>query len=68
MVRRRIEIPEGVKCTECGSTNLIGRGTDWRVNPHGNNPPRVIVQLYRCKSCGKIFADGEVKIGGNYGR
>jgi len=64
MAKRRIVIPEGVQCTECGSTDLIGRGTDWRVNPNGDNPPRVLVQMFRCKKCGKIFADGEVKDNG----
>ena len=61
MAKRRIVIPEGVKCTDCGSMNLTGRGTDWRNNPYSDNPPRILVQLFRCKDCGKIFADGEVK-------
>ena len=61
MARRRIVIPEGVVCLDCGSTNLTGRGTDWKANPHGDNPPRIKVQMLRCKDCGKIFADGEVK-------
>lgn len=61
MVRKRIIIPEGIKCPDCGSVNLTGRGTDWRANQNGDNPPRVKVQLLRCKDCGKIFADGEVK-------
>lgn len=61
MPRRRIVIPKGIKCTDCGSTNLIGRGTDWRNNPNGSKPPRILVQLFRCKDCGKIFADGEVQ-------
>ena len=60
MAKRRIKIPKGVKCNECGSTNLQGRGKDWRSNSNGNNPPRVLVQLFRCKNCGKIFPDGEV--------
>jgi len=64
MAKRRIMIPEGVCCPDCGSKNLTGRGTDWRVNPYGNNPPRIVVQLLRCKECGKIFADGEVKNNG----
>jgi len=61
MAKRRIVVPEGVRCTECGSTNLRGRGTDWRNNPNGNDPPRILVQLFRCNDCGKIIADGEVK-------
>lgn len=61
MAKRRIFIPKGVKCPDCGGTDLTGRGTDWRTNPHGNNPTRVLVQLLRCKGCGLIFADGEVK-------
>jgi DNA-directed RNA polymerase subunit RPC12/RpoP len=61
MAKRRIEIPKGLKCPECNSADLIGRGTDWRVNPKGDKPPRVRVQLYRCNCCGKIFSNGEVK-------
>ena len=60
MAKRRIIIPEGVICPDCGSTDLIGRGTDWRANPHGDNPPRILLQQLRCKGCGKIFTDGEV--------
>ena len=60
MAKRRIVIPEGVKCPDCGSTDLTRRGTDWRANPNGNNPPRVLLQQLRCKNCGKIFTDGEV--------
>lgn len=60
-MKRKIEVPEGLACSDCGSTDLTGRGTDWRKNPNGNEPPRIKVQLFRCKSCGKIIADGEVK-------
>lgn len=63
MVKRVIIIPKGLKCPECGSVDLTGRGKDWRLNPDGNNPPRVRIQLFRCKFCGKIFADGEI-VGG----
>ncbi len=61
MTRRKIEIPEGVECPRCGSTDLRGRGTDWRLNPRGDNPFKIKVQLLMCKDCGKIFDDGEVK-------
>jgi len=64
--KRVIIIPPNVKCTECGSKNLTGRGTDWRVNPYGDNPKRIKVPCYQCEDCGKIFVDGENKeIGGN---
>ncbi len=61
MAKRRIKIPDGVACPDCRSTDLTGRGTDWRLNLEGSNPPRVKVQLLRCKNCGKIFADGEIE-------
>lgn len=59
MVRRRILIPEGLKCKECGSDILIGAGTDWHANPCGDNPPRVLAQKYKCKKCGLIFFGGD---------
>ncbi len=61
MSRRTIKIPEGVKCPVCGSSELRGGGTYWRLNPRGNNPFKVKVQLLSCKKCGKIFPDGEVE-------
>lgn len=61
MARRRIVIPEGTVCPDCSSFNLTGRGTDWKSNPNGDNPPRIKVQMLRCKDCGKIFANGEIK-------
>lgn len=61
MARRRIIIPEGTVCPDCGLSNLTGRGIDWKANPYGDNPPRIKVQMLRCKDCGKIFADGEIK-------
>lgn len=61
MAKRRIKIPKGIKCPDCNSSDLTGRGTDWRANPDGDNPPRILVQLLRCKNCGKIFSDGRVE-------
>lgn len=60
MVRRKIVINEGVKCPDCGSNNLVGQGTYWRVNRNGDNPHKVKVQNLRCNDCGRIFKDGEV--------
>jgi rubredoxin len=64
MARKKIKIPEGVSCPDCGSKELIGRGTDWRNNPDGDNPPRIKIQLLRCKNCGLIFPDGKVEENG----
>jgi len=58
---RKVKIPEGLECNECGSTDLVGVGKEWKRNPHGDAPPRIKVQKLRCKNCGKIMLDGEVK-------
>ena len=64
MAKRRIIIPEGVKCNECGSTDLRGAGREWKSNPN-KSASHIVVQKFRCKNCGKIFLDGEVvKTGG----
>lgn len=60
MAKRRIRIPEGTKCPACGSDDLIGHGTYWRINRNGDNPSKVKVQHLMCNKCGKFFADGEV--------
>ena len=59
--KRRIEIPEGLQCNECGSVDLIGAGTDWKKNPNGDTPTRIVAQKFLCKTCGKRMVDGEVK-------
>jgi len=64
MAKRRIVISEGVRCPDCGSTELRGRGSYWRSNPHGDNPPRIKIRQLLCNNCGRIFADGEVKNNG----
>lgn len=57
---RKIKIPEGLRCNECDSNDLIGAGKEWKRNPDGGVPRRIKVQKYRCKSCGKIMVDGKV--------
>lgn len=57
---RKIHIPQGFACNECGSINLIGVGTQFKKNPDGNNPRRVLFQRLQCKDCGKIVLDGKV--------
>lgn len=61
MPRKRIIIQEDMKCPVCGSDQLIGHGTYWRINRHGDNPPKVRVQMMMCKECGKFFSSGEVQ-------
>ena len=58
MTRNKVDIPEDVVCTDCGSNELRGAGEDFRKNPNGTNPKRYPVQRYKCKKCGLIFIDG----------
>lgn len=60
MVKRRIKIPEWLKCPDCGSNDIRGQGRRWKGNPCSDNPPRIKVQQYCCKSCGKIFAGDKI--------
>lgn len=60
MMRRKVVIPKGLKCPDCGNIDaniLIGAGHRWKTNPNNGNPPRIIVQQYKCNKCGKIFAE-----------
>ena len=63
-MKRTIEIPEGVKCPDCGGTNLVGSGrNEWRVNrawkPGSEFPKRNQYQRFKCCDCGRIFIDKE---------
>lgn len=58
MAKQKIVIPKSFKCPECGSTKLIGAGHRWKTNPNDDEkPPRMLVQQYRYKQCGKLFAE-----------
>jgi DNA-directed RNA polymerase subunit RPC12/RpoP len=55
--KRIIIIPKGLRCKQCGSGDLRGAGKEWKVNPDGDNPPKIKIQKYKCAKCGYIFLD-----------